>query len=77
MITRGTIKPGTWEMHTEMEAKLDPSRGIPTPVNLTNHCYWNLSGSLKENIGEHGLTLQCDRYLPLDENQVKMPSRDL
>lgn len=41
-----------------------------TPINLTNHAYWNLSGSLKRSAREHFLALRCDRYLPLDGNQV-------
>lgn len=41
-----------------------------TPLNLTNHTYWNLSGNCKSNIFDHHLTLNCDTYLPVDEFQI-------
>ncbi|CAN0035251.1 unnamed protein product, partial [Hapterophycus canaliculatus] len=47
----------------------------PTPVNLTNHAYWNLSGNGKRSVRGHGLMMQCDRYLPLDDDQI--PTGDL
>ncbi len=40
-----------------------------TPVNLTNHAYWNLS-AFKENIHNHNLLIEADTYLPTDENQI-------
>lgn len=40
-----------------------------TPVNLTNHAYWNLSG-FKENIHSHILQIDAETYLPTDEFQI-------
>lgn len=40
-----------------------------TPVNLTNHAYWNLSG-FKENIHSHTLEMGADDYLPTNKNQI-------
>ena len=38
-----------------------------TPINLTNHAYWNLAGtSPGRDVLDHRLTLHCDRYLPVD-----------
>ena len=45
-----------------------------TPINLTNHCYWNLAGTAgsKEtsDIRGHELMLNCASYLPVDETLI-------
>jgi len=41
-----------------------------TPVNLTNHTYFNLSGISSGNILNHSLELDCPWYLPVDERQI-------
>lgn len=45
-----------------------------TPINLTNHCYWNLAGVTDGEgtlpILDHVLTLFCDNYLPVDETLI-------
>lgn len=37
-----------------------------TPINLTNHTFWNLSGALSGSILGTELQLAADRYLPTD-----------
>ncbi|WP_373953198.1 aldose epimerase family protein [Exiguobacterium acetylicum] len=45
----------------EMTAVTDQT----TPLNLTNHTYFNLSGNAKRDVLDHVLTLPSDCYLPV------------
>lgn len=38
----------------------------PTPVNLTNHSYWNLAGAGSATVLDHEIALRCPFYLPSD-----------
>lgn len=46
-----------------------------TPVNLTNHAYWNLSGDRRETIHSHLLQIDAETYLPVDS--VSIPTGEL
>ncbi|UKS56468.1 aldose epimerase family protein [Exiguobacterium acetylicum] len=39
-----------------------------TPLNLTNHTYFNLSGNAKRDVLDHILTLPSDLYLPVQSD---------
>jgi aldose 1-epimerase len=42
----------------------------PTVCNLTNHNYYNLTGNAKDNILGHILTLNADRFTPVDSGLI-------
>lgn len=54
------------ELKIEYSATTDKA----TPVNLSNHSYFNLGGKTDESILGHELTLAADRYTPVDDTLI-------
>jgi len=54
---------------TQLTLSLTATSDAPTPVNLTWHPYWNLSGGV-EPVGDHLLMLDAPAYYPSGEGQV-------
>ena len=54
------------ELSVEYEATTD----APTPVNLTQHTYFNLAGEGRGDILAHVLALDADQFLPVDETMI-------
>ncbi len=42
----------------------------PTPINLTSHPYFNLSGNRSSSILDQVLKINADSYLPIDEASI-------
>ena len=56
----------------ENELKMDywAQTDASTPVNLTNHAYFNLSGEVEQGIFNHQLQLMASAYTPVDEGLI-------
>ncbi len=75
--------PGTLQMKvrytlTERNELIIRYRGEtdkPTLLNPTNHSYFNLSGDLKDEIGQHVLTLDSSCYLELTDDLLPTGTR--
>jgi aldose 1-epimerase len=54
------------ELVVDYEAVADE----PTPVNLTQHTYFNLAGHASGDVFDHVLTLAAGRYTPVDSTLI-------
>ena len=54
------------ELKIEYNAETDKA----TPVNLTNHSYFNLTGDVSQTILNHTLMIDADNYTPVDTTLI-------
>ncbi|HTL55749.1 MAG TPA: aldose epimerase family protein [Candidatus Limnocylindrales bacterium] len=70
--------PGTlnctvvYELNNQNEWKMDYSATTDkaTPVNMSNHAYWNLAGVYSGQVLDQVLTINADKYLKADETLI-------
>jgi aldose 1-epimerase len=53
-----------------LEIDYEATTTAPTPVNLANHAYFNLSGDPHRPILGHTLQIDADRFTPVDANLI-------
>lgn len=65
------IKVGyTYTDEDELEIEYFAETDKATPVNITSHSYFNLTGDVSKNILDHFLKINADQYTPVDMNQI-------
>lgn len=50
----------TWTERNELILECRARTDAPTPVNLTNHAYWNLNGQGEGGVGDHTVQIDAD-----------------
>lgn len=66
----------TFSAAGELTIAYDAFTDAPTPLNLTNHAYFNLSG-VASTIGDHEIELAADQFFAIDENTIPITLEDV
>ena len=56
--------------HDNLEIEYRATTTAPTPVNLANHAYFNLTGDPKLPVLDHVVTINADRFTPVDATLI-------
>ncbi|MEC5423463.1 aldose epimerase family protein [Virgibacillus sp. C22-A2] len=60
----------TWNNSNELSIDYRANSDQDTPLALTNHSYFNLSGDLKATVQNHQVTIDSDYFVELDEQLI-------
>ena len=60
----------TLDDHDHLTIDYAATTTAPTPVNLTNHTYFNLSGDFTSSILDHELLIKADSFTPIDAHLI-------
>ena len=62
----------TYTLQKDNALKIDyeATTDKPTVVNLTNHTYFNLTGGAERDILDHVVTINADKFIPVDETLI-------
>ncbi|WP_010597840.1 aldose epimerase family protein [Rickettsiella massiliensis] len=53
-------------IHNELKIRFEATTDQPTPIDLTNHTYWNLAGAGSGPVFDHILQVFADQYVVTD-----------
>ncbi|MDR3286991.1 MAG: galactose mutarotase [Prevotellaceae bacterium] len=54
----------------EIDIQYEATTDKPTVINLTNHSYFNISGTYGSNVLEHLIQINADEFTPLDSTFI-------
>ncbi|KAK7098232.1 galactose mutarotase-like [Littorina saxatilis] len=54
----------------ELSIEYEATTTKPTPLNLTNHAYFNLAGHDSGTLADNVVTIAADSYLPIDDTSI-------